>query len=516
MPTLNNKTRKNGLRTFNNLLSNLGKSFESISLSSKKSPTNLHKKYGLPSSGFVTSNTRKNRGTNLTKTPALTNRNLLSNNTFTSALIPRNTRNKFTGLSANARPWNPPPTPVQRNRFNLRNFGNALRNVQQQQLPEITFKGINNTGNSCFMNALMQLLISIPELVQLARDYGSIWSCSICTFDNPIGESPCSMCGQGIQPESNNINKLYMFFNTYINTPESAVFNPNTIFDNESCPYFACPVTEGLPPIILNRAQSRAQRITFQQDPRDLLICIFTINSITNPEREFSTKIDALLGHTSYRKQQCIARDTGKLITNTPNPVFSGHFFPLSFTENFPSDGSIKYLLEEATKIEELESFEPIAMSKNERERTGYRGKAPNNKTKPVKIDDIPCLDGKYKTQDIISDPPIAILAINRINFAGRNMRSRTKITSKCNIDINITINGSTYILIGFIFHSGGAGGGHYIYYYYDSNSDRLTLCNDSNITSNISNIGEPTYVDVLYNGQPASKNAVIVAYRKI
>jgi hypothetical protein len=516
MPTPNNKTRKNGLRTFNNLLSNLGKSFESISLSSKKSPTNLHKKYGLPPSGFVTSNTRRNRGTNLTKTPALTNRNLLSNNTFTSTLLPRNTRNLFTGLSVNARPWNPPPTPGRRNRFNLGNFRNALGNIQQQ-LPEITFKGINNTGNSCFMNALMQLLISIPELVQLARDYGSIWPCPKCTFENPIGESPCSMCGQGVQPESNNINKLYMFFNAYINTPENAVFNPNTIFDNESCPYFACPVAEGMPPIILNRAQSRTQRITFQQDPRDLLICIFTINSITNPEREFSTKIDALLGHTSYRRQQCIARDTGKLITNTPNPVFSGHFFPLSFTDNFPSDGSIKYLLEEETKIQEFIAFKSIPISANERKRTGYTGPAPNNKTKPTEIDGIPCLDGKYTTQEIVSDPPIAILAINRINFAGRNMRLRTKVTSKCNIDINIIINGSTYILIGFIFHSGTtANGGHYIYYYYNANTNELTLCNDSNITSNIPNIGGPTYVDVVYNGEPASKNAVVVAYRKI
>jgi ubiquitin C-terminal hydrolase len=92
---------------------------------------------------------------------------------------------------------------------------------------------------------------------------------------------------------------------------------------------------------------------------------------------------------------------------------------------------------------------------------------------------------------------------------------SQRKISKSIDINKNVVINESQYSLIGFVVHSGVASGGHYIYYYYDSSTNTLILCNDSVITRNIPNRGAEEYVDVSYNSNPVSKNAVIVAYRR-
>ena len=384
--------------------------------------------------------------------------------------------------------------------FNLTNFRTSLNEMTQQQPPD--FKGIRNPDNACFMNCVMQLLYSIPELVNITEYYNTNWTCPLCSTDNLLRIRLCTMCNNPRSAEllpptrfSNmtNIDKLYYFYKGYKSVSKGQVFDPETIFQRSTCPYFSC--SEDLIEVRNTRGHLR------QQTAMDMLRCIFDLkgligkaNSIIQRDENIKRSIIELFGHTKTTQRTCIDSTTKREIKTEVNPRFDGLYLQFS-TEEIDSGNSISSILNAYTRVNKLEE-------------SGYTIET-NQKYK--------CKDGRYTIQNIISEPQILFITIERVYGADpfNPATSQTKISKSININKNVAINTSQYSLLGFVVHSGVAGGGHYIYYYYDSSTNTVTLCNDSVITRNIPNSATKEFVDVSYNSSLASKNAVIVAYRR-
>jgi len=387
------------------------------------------------------------------------------------------------------------------NRFNLKNFRRPLNEItQEQSVPD--FRGIRNPDNACFMNCVMQLLFSIPELLTITEYYHTRWTCPACSTDNLLRIKLCIACSNprsaNLLPPARfsnmtNIDKLYYFYKGYKDVSKGKVFDPETIFQRSTCPYFSC--SEDLIEI---RNKSGSLR---QQTAMDMLRCIFDLkglvgrtNSIIQRDENIKRSISELFGHTKTTQRTCIHSTTGRKLQTELDPNFDGLYLQFS-TEEIDSGNSILSILNAYTSINNLQE-------------SSYTIET-NNK--------YPCKDGRYTMQNIISAPQILFITIERVYGADpvNPGLSQRKISTSIDINNNVVINDSQYSLIGFVVHSGVAAGGHYIYYYYDSKTNTLILCNDSVITRDIPNRGTEEYVDVSYNSNPVSKNAVIVAYRR-
>lgn len=61
-------------------------------------------------------------------------------------------------------------TPTNSNRFKSRNSGTGNKNVKYNNYDNLIIVGLYNSGNSCFINAALQILLNCPSLMGFFHD----------------------------------------------------------------------------------------------------------------------------------------------------------------------------------------------------------------------------------------------------------------------------------------------------------------------------------------------------------
>ena len=288
----------------------------------------------------------------------------------------------------------------------------------------LDYSGIINVDNTCFMNATIQMLWSIPEI---RKDI--------------LGLDTLKMASQRSSDQITAARCLHDIFNFFKNNK-----NSNKYYNNKNI----CETLRG----IFNQYED----INTQEDAGEFLInVIFKCfsnnkkNKFLNIEKYFKFQIEYIV--------KCVDPSSNR---NIKNRVEQSSTLLLTLDKN---SNTIKTLIDNICKTETTSEENYVDMC-NDPSGKNTEGKGPAN------------LSVKYMS---FSSNLI-------INLGRYTVNKKTQAVSKLNYSITpdnpLQIGSDSFQLKGCICHDGGLGGGHYVYLVFDDKGKPIKYISDDNVSN--------------------------------
>lgn len=317
---------------------------------------------------------------------------------------------------------------------------------------ELIYTGINNVGSSCYINATLQMLWSIPEL-RILFETSTVEDIKKIKYSEKYFIVDQNDKGVKIDYREKNIDKnaiasLFNIFSVLIknNKNKSKHLEQNfNMTDKNYKPLLKLGHSETSIKI------SEVFDYHTQQDSNEMLMKILELF-----EKYF---VDISNTFLFQEKSSVICSITKKKIVNTEN----GNKILTLSTKNKPSKNNISNLIENFMEIEKVDE--------TDRDNILDACKNPQNQL------------GKYshKQLDLDMNNTINLLIqLKRFNFTNG---TGTKIKTVIIPDKILIINGISFKLEGCIIHLGATmSRGHYIYLVFDENSNPIKYISDDSI----------------------------------
>jgi ubiquitin C-terminal hydrolase len=354
----------------------------------------------------------------------------------------------------------PSPIPLQRK--------NSVATISTTIKP-LVYTAIANVGNTCYMNATLQMLWSIPEI----REY-------IIQLDKEFIR--------------NKYHLDYIYKISYILNTIFTVFNSKTKEDDN---YYGKNEKEKLEKKQkLNEGDIALQSLKMlnlssiidkkyiedynQRDAQEYLN--YLLNFLCDSD-DFSKKcnfidLNQYIKYDEESTTTCLYREKyGEVKTFTKKE--NAFILQLPLSKIDPKNNNISYLIGQYQEIEQLSKDEYLNRCFETHTKSGEKGPA----TKEILI--------KKPSNNLIIQLKRFVKSID----GDGNFLDSNKIRTYINPDPTIQIDRIIFKLQGCIIHTGGTKGGHYVYLVFDDNGKPYKIIDDSRIIKSNNNYLTDGYI---------------------